>query len=303
MIPQTNKIDFRIEHSEQDNSVNFIDSSPVSGFFESRYVRRGEDYFIAYLSVQSACNLGCTMCHLTATKQKKVIENTEESLLIQAQKVIEHYLHLVVTGQEKPAKYMHFNFMARGEVLNTPIFQDPETSYSLLSKLRALSERINLQARFLLSTIMPESYRKHDLNANFNVIQPYFYYSLYSLNEEFRKKWLPMAMNPNDAINKLSNWNAFSEHDFKVHYAFIENENDSIKDINQICDLLLSKGLRPDVNIVRYNPYSEKFGQEPNEEVIERNADIFRNKLNNNVKVIKRVGSDVKASCGMFIEK
>ena len=72
-----NKIDFRVEHSKEDNSVNFIDSSPVSGFYESRYVRRGEDYFIVYLSVQSACNLGCRMCHLTATKQKKVIDNTE----------------------------------------------------------------------------------------------------------------------------------------------------------------------------------------------------------------------------------
>lgn len=293
----------RIDYSEQDNSVNFIDSSPASGFFESRYVRRGDDYFIVYLSVQSACNLGCEMCHLTATKQKKVIDNTETSLLMQAQAVLNHYLSLVASGQEKPAKYMHFNFMARGEVLNSPIFKDAEATYSLLSKLRGLSEKIGLNARFLLSTIMPTAYENHDMNDVFSVIQPYFYYSLYSTKEAFRKQWLPMAMKPELALDKLARWNNFSEHKFKVHYAFIEYENDGKNQINDICDLLLSRGLTPDINIVRYNPYSEKHGQESKIEIIERNADIFRERLGSHVKVIQRVGKDVKASCGMFIEK
>lgn len=292
----------RIEHSTEDNSVNFIDSSPSSGFFESRYVRRGDDYFIVYLSVQSACNLGCRMCHLTATKQKKVIENSESNLLMQAQAVLNHYQELVRSGKEKPAKYMHFNFMARGEVLNTPIFKDPESTFSLLSKLRGLSESINLNARFLLSTIMPTAFNG-DLNEIFKTIHPYFYYSIYSTNDDFRKKWLPMAMNPSNALDKLSLWNGFSEHDFKIHYAFIEGENDSPKDIYNICQLLLSRGLKPDVNIVRYNPYSSEHGQEPNENTIRLNANKFRDLLGSHVKVIDRVGKDVKASCGMFIEK
>jgi 23S rRNA (adenine2503-C2)-methyltransferase len=293
----------RIEHSQDDNSVNFIDSSPESGHYESRYVRRGEDYFIVYLSVQSACNLGCRMCHLTATRQKKMIENSETSLLMQAQAVLNHYQELVKSGKEKPAKYMHFNFMARGEVLNAPIFKDPETAFSLLSNLRGLSETIGLNARFLLSTIMPNSFKGHSLEETFKIIQPYFYYSLYSTNDDFRKKWLPMAMNPNDALDKLTSWDSFSEHKIKIHYAFIEGENDAPKDIDNICNLLLSKGLKPDVNIVRYNPYSIEHGQEPNESIVQRNADIFRETLGSNVKVIQRVGKDVKASCGMFIEK
>jgi 23S rRNA (adenine2503-C2)-methyltransferase len=296
------KIDFRIEHSQEDNSVNFIDESPTSGFYESRYVRRGDDYFIVYLSVQSACNLGCRMCHLTATKQKKVIENSETNLLMQAQAVLNHYQELVKSGKEKPAKHMHFNFMARGEVLNSPIFKDPESTYSLLSNLRGLSEKIGLNARFLLSTIMPTAFNG-DLNEIFKTIHPYFYYSIYSLNDDFRKKWLPMAMNPKDAIDKLSSWDSFSEHNFKIHYAFIEGENDSKRDIFDICELLKSKGLKPDVNIVRYNPYSISHGKEPSEEIVQRNAEFFRSELGSNVKVIQRVGKDVKASCGMFIEK
>jgi adenine C2-methylase RlmN of 23S rRNA A2503 and tRNA A37 len=293
----------RIEHSQDDNSVNFIDSSPESGHYESRYVRRGEDYFIVYLSVQSACNLGCRMCHLTATRQKKMIENSEESLLMQAQAVLNHYQELVKSGKEKPAKYMHFNFMARGEVLNAPIFKDPNTAFSLLSNLRGLSESIGLNARFLLSTIMPNSFKEHSLEEIFKIIHPYFYYSLYSVNDDFRKKWLPMAMPPKDAINKFVSWNGFSEYNFKIHYAFIEGENDSPKDIYNVCRLLLSHGLKPDVNIVRYNPYSPEHGQEPNGNIIRLNANKFRELLGSNVKIIDRVGKDVKASCGMFIEK
>lgn len=295
-------IQLRVEHSQEDNSVNFIDESPVSGFYESRYVRRGDDYFIVYLSVQSACNLGCHMCHLTATKQKKVIDNSETNLLMQAQAVLNHYQELVKSGKEKPAKYMHFNFMARGEVLNTPIFKNPESTYSLLSNLRNLSEKIGLNTRFKLSTIMPTAFNGN-LNEIFKVIHPYFYYSLYSLNDDFRKKWLPMAMNPKDALDKLTSWVGFSEHKFKVHYAFIEGENDSLKDVRDICNFINSYGLNPEINIVRYNPYSPEHGREPSEEIVQRNADEFRQFMNSNVKVIQRVGKDVKASCGMFIEK
>ena len=56
------------------------------------------------------------------------------------------------------------------------------------------------------------------------------------------------------------------------------------------------------VNIVRYNPHDPaRHGVEPPEEVIERNAAIYRARLPNaRVGVIARVGFDVAASCGMF---
>src|SRR2546421_12893205 len=44
-----------------------------------------------------------------------------------------------------------------------------------------------------------------------------------------------------------------------------------------------------------------RHGVEPSEEVIERNAAIYRSRLPNaRVSVIARVGYDVAASCGMF---
>tara|TARA_B100000700_G_scaffold264816_1_gene302785 strand:+ start:5512 stop:6405 length:894 start_codon:yes stop_codon:yes gene_type:complete len=292
----------RIEKSQIDNSVNFIDNSPKIGFFESRYVRRGEDYFIIYLSVQSGCDLGCRMCHLTATKQTQYVDNTVDNLLLEAKLIFEHYNHLVQSGVEKPAKYMHFNFMARGEVLNSPLFQDKKQAYEVLSKLRGLAEKNGLNARFLLSTIMPKSFENINLEETFNIIQPYFYYSLYSLDERFRKKWLHNAMNPYEALDRLKKWSQFSEHQPKIHFSFIKGENDDFNTIDAICEHLEKIDFKPDFNIVRYNPFSEKYGEEPEERHIQQIAQLIRNRLGVNVKVIPRVGGDVKASCGMFIK-
>jgi 23S rRNA (adenine2503-C2)-methyltransferase len=63
------------------------------------------------------------------------------------------------------------------------------------------------------------------------------------------------------------------------------------------------RGLIVHVNIVRYNPHDPaRHGVEPGEEIIERNAAIYRSRLPNaQVSVIARVGYDVAASCGMFL--
>jgi hypothetical protein len=53
---------------------------------------------------------------------------------------------------------------------------------------------------------------------------------------------------------------------------------------------------------VSYNSHDPaRHGVEPPDEVIERNAAIYRSRLPNaRVSVIARVGYDVAASCGMF---
>ena len=56
----------RVLVSQQDQSVNFV-WHESEGQIEARYVRRRNDRFIVYLSVQTGCGLGCRMCHLTQT--------------------------------------------------------------------------------------------------------------------------------------------------------------------------------------------------------------------------------------------
>lgn len=140
--------------STLDDSVNFVRPA-LEGFFECRYVRRTSDYFICYLSAQSACRQACKMCHLTVTKQTRAID-------------------------------------------------------------AGIAE---------------------------------------------------------------------------------------VRDVRGILRAVRCAGLRVDVNIVRYNPYSPLQGREPTEEVIRGLAELIRYELpESTVKVVDRVGFDVKASCGMFVE-
>ena len=73
--------------------------------------------------------------------------------------------------------------------------------------------------------------------------------------------------------------------------------------MHAICDAVEARGLRVHVNVVRYNPFDPaRHGAEPDEAVIARNAALFTRRLPEaRVKVISRVGSDVQASCGMFV--
>jgi hypothetical protein len=72
--------------------------------------------------------------------------------------------------------------------------------------------------------------------------------------------------------------------------------------VHAICNAIEQRRLMVHINIVRYNPPSERQGTEPPEEIVQRNAAIYRERLpNSRVSVIPRVGYDVAASCGMFL--
>jgi adenine C2-methylase RlmN of 23S rRNA A2503 and tRNA A37 len=88
----------------------------------------------------------------------------------------------------------------------------------------------------------------------------------------------------------------------KLHWAFIAGQNDDVATVEAIIEAVASIGLRVNINIVRYNPFSSDQGTEPPEEILRRNAALLRDGLpGSRVKVVTRVGSDVQASCGMFV--
>lgn len=283
-----------ILNSQIDNSVNFIENQLV-GFIESRFVRKCDEYFIAYLSSQTGCNRGCTFCHLTTTEQTSFVDSSHNDFIAQAIQIFKHY-----RNQSKPAKYMHYNFMARGEPLANKILL--ESGDELLVKLGKVAKDEGLAAKFNISTIMPVTL-KQSLSDTFSYINPTIYYSLYSTNVEWRKKWMPAAMNVNEALNILKEYQDFSKKIIKIHFPFIANENDSEDDVNKMCDVIDESGLYCEFNLVRYNPASSAQGTESSEEVIKRNIEIISNRFrfNGKVQVIPRVGFDVKASCGMFV--
>ena len=282
--------------STVDDSVNFIFDGNYPGYMEARYVRRSPKYFACYLSSQTGCNQGCRMCHLTATKQTKKDDVGLRQYLEQANAVFEHY-----DNNCEPAEIVHFNFMARGEAFNNPEFMT--CGRELFDKLGAESIKRNLFPRFLISTIMPECISGVSLSKTFPVIHPEIYYSIYSVNPDFRNKWLPKAMPVDEALKVLKDYQENTKKIIKLHWAFIEGENDSEDDMALLCHKVRSSGLRVDIAIVRYNPYSDKYGKESHIDVINRNVDILKSLMPfSKIKMITRVGPDGKASCGMFVE-
>lgn len=279
--------------SHQDASVNWDKPTDV-GRIEARYVRRCPDYVVAYLSSQTGCDQGCRMCHLTASGQTRLRDVTHEEFLAQADTILDHY------RREAPARGVHFNFMARGEPLANPVLLDHADE--LLGDLAQRAVALDLRPRYLVSTIFPRQLGDRLLEDIFIRYHPEIYYSLYSVRERFRRRWLPKALPVEEALDRLVSWQRSTYKICKIHYAFIAGENDSESDVHAICDALESRRLMVHVNIVRYNPHDpRRHGVEPPEEVIQRNAKIYESRLPYaRARIIPRVGYDVRASCGMF---
>ncbi|WP_217925082.1 hypothetical protein [Miltoncostaea oceani] len=286
--------------SDLDESVNWVtDLGGADGMIETRYVRRRDDYLICYLSSQGGCGRGCRMCALTASRQTRGIDMTVPQIIAQARTVLDHYDGLVADGCPV-AQTIHFNFMSRGEVLANPLIRDGADE--MLWALTQMSRERGLMPSFKLSTIMPRAMADEDLNRIFGGIPVDFYYSLYSTDPGFRRRWLPDALDHEEALAKLVRYQAASRKVPVIHWAYIEGENDSVADTQAIVAAVNAAGLRCDVNIVRYNPFSAEQGREPALEVIERNAAILAAGIPGaRVQIVGRVGFDVKASCGMFV--
>lgn len=287
--------------SQLDHSQNIIYTDPaMPGKIEARYVKReSSPYCIVYLSSQTGCVQACRMCHLTATKQTKLANVTPGQFIAQAQDVLDIY-----DKQNDPVQTVHFNFMARGEALANPWIRNH--SGAILQDLKALADARNLRSLFLISTIMPQEMKDLELTEVFTdaEVYPEIYYSLYSMDPAFRKKWLPRAIAADAALGKLAAWKSATGKEPKIHYAFIAGENDSEESVVNMVSAMKSHGLTPDINIVRYNSYSEKYGTESSKDILVRNQEIFQELLpKSTVKIIERVGFDVKASCGMFVAK
>lgn len=284
--------------SNDDNSINFI----FDNWLEARYVRRVDDYFIVYLSSHDGCNKACRFCHLTQTGQTSFNETTLEQYIKQAETVLNYYDE--IKEKQGVAQKVNFNFMARGEPLANNIILN--SASELFEKLELLAKERNLEAKFNISSIMPKELEYVDLVKAFkNVKQSYaIYYSLYSVEKEFRKRWLPKALDVDIALNKLEQLQNTAKTEIAFHWAFIKDQNDKIEDINLLKETLSKYNIKGKFNLVRYNPYSENQGKESDEKVLQYNFDELNTYFNNpHSRIVPRVGFDVKASCGMFVSQ
>lgn len=286
-----------IQFSALDKSVNFIYDNDL----EARYIRREKEKVLIYLSSQQGCKQACRFCHLTQTGQTKDKDAYRTEIITQADRVLDYYDNQLRNGQGK-ADQFNFNFMARGEPLaNVHMRNIPEYV------MDALEDRATDRdgwAKINISTIMPVESLTANIDKTYgrSKVRHHFYYSLYSLNPEFRKRWLPRAANPGLAMAELKKWQDKSGNTLILHHAFIEGENDSLEDVEKFLNFIRPWDLKVKFNAVRYNPYSEAQGRESSEEVIQRNFAIIEKEMTvPGSRIVPRVGPDVSASCGMFV--
>lgn len=279
--------------SKIDQSVNFIFPNGRS-VFEARYVARPNRKHISlYVSSHDGCRMGCKMCHLTATKQNTMTHLSPMDYARQISVLMDwHRCH-----PEHKDRTINVNFMARGEpLMNVNVVNHWSRLWEVMC---GAAMRRDMRAN--ISTIMPHHMATRSLKSILGN-EPNVYYSLYSFNPEWRRKWLPGAMNPILALEKLMDYNRLDGGPVPtLHWAFIKGENDSKDDVYQMVRLFRMHDIRARLNIVLYNPV-------PNTE--ETPTDMVKwafERLNtalgshSDSKIVPRVGTDVYASCGTFI--
>lgn len=286
-------------HSKIDPSVNTL----IDGY-ETRFVSR--DYTpIIYLSSFDGCDQACRMCHLTQNGTTSMNPADVERFVQQATaSLIQAKKHFADKTQPS---HLHYNFMARGEpLLNKTIMDNwPQLSAELI---RLANEYfLGISVKFKISTIMPPFYEVDDngtilsgyTEIPFKVNKPEIYYSFYSAQTEFRKRWIPKAQEPKEALRILATYRRGGG-EVRIHCAFIEGHNDSLVSVLDLVRSIKYYNTSDKFNIIRFNSPDESKWIEPTEEQL---LDIKKFLIDKgfDVQMVERVGMDVGASCGMFI--
>lgn len=282
-----------IKTSSIDKSINYIAPYGKS-FVESRFVQRNSDYIVVYLSSHNGCARSCRFCHLTQTGQTEELDVDLEGYLSQARAVLQNVVF------DDQIERVHFNFMARGEPLNNKFFV--ENSTLLFNELAALVPQ-DVESKFLVSSIIPKGLEV-DLGEIFQDKRSCLYYSMYSVSDSFRKRWLPKARDVDYALQSIWAAQKNASINLKIHHAFISGENDSVIDAKLLCEKLKLYGINPDFNIIAYNPYDASCGRESSIIRSFMIAQIYRSYFPEaKIKFVDRIGQDVHASCGMFFSE
>ena len=288
--------------SKEDLSVNFVWPLGGTDAIEARYVRRVDDYFIVYLSSHTGCNQACRFCHLTATKQVSMQDVTLDDFLVQADAVLAYYDEEVRSGRQPKANKVHFNWMARGEPFMNPVvlyqYKELFEALSFRAKIRRLSVDLKL------SSIFPNATPFDDLIGAMSQPNVRTYYSLYSLDKQFRKRWVPKAHDPVAVLDWIGENHRTSKSplDIALHWAFIAGKNDTASGVQAIADAIDVRGIHAKFNLVRYNPFSPAQGEESPAEILIDRLELMRACADQvGTRMVPRVGFDVKTSCGMFV--
>lgn len=301
----------------KDGSINYIfkhklnsDSNPdydPNSMIECRYVRRNKSYISAYVSSHTGCKMGCKFCWLTQSNQTSFKHVELEDYNQQLYTILTHTPDEI---RNRKNIRVNINFMSRGEALaNKVVINNYRSLYDNLEYIA--KDNYYEKIKINISSIFPTVVNNKILEDIFKDRPVNIYYSIYSINDIFRKEFIPNAMDVRFALDKLKSFqnNHNSDNTVVFHCAFIRGENDNIEDVQKMADLIKSYNFKnTKFNLVRLNPFIKDNKPLLLESDLNKLKDIF-NIMNDCVtnqvptqksRIINRIGTDVFASCGMF---
>lgn len=262
-----------------------------------------------YLSSHTGCSLACKMCHLTANGDTKMLPLSADDILTRATTLI--------ANAEETTKPANFSFMAKGDALASK-----SIDADLVDDLMILGDQHRrLHTKVVISTIFPRQTVGDKVDEflfdRFKSYQPHLYWSLYSLDPTFREYWLPNAQDPEIVAAGLARWQKRTAQEVVIHHPLIDSatldfppSNISGESVIAIGKFLDKHDLHYRINLVRYNPPSSpsaslyEYGLEAHQVDYNMHTRVYETFPRcTSVKIQERVGPDVSASCGMFLER
>ncbi|MCK5019761.1 MAG: radical SAM protein [Candidatus Peribacteraceae bacterium] len=283
--------------SEVDNVVKYVFDSNGSPF-EVSYINKNQrtddeaksaSKHIICVSTHSGCIMGCKFCHLTGNSTG--MAQITPSTIVDAVEVI--YDEQI---KDKEIKEILVSFMGSGE----PLMSSLVVTHTMSILNKHFKEK---NMRFALATMLPntrdgrmalfdiaEVVKNHEYNLKVHL-------SLHFTDDELREHWMPNATNIETAISALEYYANLTGNEVEIHYALIDEVNDSDDNCKKLAKLL--KGRNIPIKFLKFNPSNEsEFNPSDKSRFI-----VFRDYLSLHgiqSEYYEPNGADVGASCGQF---
>jgi len=244
------------------------------------------DYgFSACLTSQVGCNMGCNFCASGLLKKQRDLSAGEivcQALMVQREldKQDNRLGNIVVMGTGEPFDN-YDNVMKAMSIINDPY------------GLEIGSRHISISTCGLVPGI--KRFAREGLQYNLAI-------SLHAPNNELRDTLMPInkAYPLEVLFEALREYTTLSNRRLTFEYLLLKGINDSIKEANQIKDLL--KGMNAYINLIPYNKVDEKDYETSSDENALRFYDLLK-KNNVAVTLRQKKGDDIDAACGQLRAK
>jgi len=239
-----------------------------------------DDWLTACISIQVGCSLGCRFCATgqMGFKRDLSVEEIIDQILFWNSRLFPKYIGRVV-------------FMGMGEpFLNWD---------NLISALKIINSKESLnigQRKISISTAgIPQKIMEFaDLNTEINLA-----ISLHSLDQKTRESLMPIAKQYplSELLKACQYYTSHTRRQLFFEYALIKNQNDSLRHLQLLIDLLKSNNLFF-LNLIPLNPTSVDLS--PSDPIIQKHFETELQKNHLNFSVRRSFGQDISAACGQL---